>query len=107
MEEAQECDRLIIMADGVVVAAGTAAQIIGDAQVTVVDNGDWATAFGLLERAGVPVSLAGRALRVPGASPDQVRQVLPAGYRVRTEPGTLEERFFELLRPASQDRVPG
>jgi len=107
MEEAQECDRLIIMADGIVVAAGTVPQIIGDAKVAVVDSGDWATAFGLLERSGLPVSLAGRALRVPGASPDEVRQVLPAGYRVHTESGTLEERFFELLRPASRDRAAG
>ena len=107
LEEAQECDRLIIMADGIVVASGTAARIIGDAKVTVVDSGDWATAFGLLERAGLPVALAGRALRVPGAGPDQVRQVLPAGYRVHSEPGTLEERFFELLRLPNSDRVPG
>jgi len=107
MEEAQECDRLVIMADGIVVAAGTAAQIIGDAEVTVVDAEDWATAFGLLERAGLPVSLAGRTLRVPGASPDEVRQVLPAGYRVHAEAGTLEERFFELLGVAGRDAVPG
>ena len=107
MEEAQECDRLIIMADGIVVAAGTAAQIIGDARVTVVDAADWATAFGLLERAGLAVSLAGRTLRVPGASPDEVRQVLPAGYRVHTEAGTLEERFFELLGVAAREAVPG
>jgi ABC-2 type transport system ATP-binding protein len=106
MEEAQECDRLIIMADGIVVAAGTAAQIIGDAQVTVVDAEDWAAAFSMLERAGMPVSLAGRALRVPGASPDEVRQVLPAGYRLHTEAGTLEERFFELLGAAGRDGVP-
>ena len=107
MEEAQECDRLIIMADGIVVAAGTVPQIIGDAKVAVVDSGDWATAFGLLQRASLSVSLAGRALRVPGASADEVRRVLPAGYRVNIESGTLEERFFELLSPASQDRAAG
>jgi ABC-2 type transport system ATP-binding protein len=107
MEEAQECDRLIIMADGIVVAAGTAQQIIGDAKAAVVEADDWATAFSLLERAGLPVSLAGRTLRVPGASPDEVRQVLPARYHVHAEAGTLEERFFELLRPRSDDRVPG
>jgi ABC-2 type transport system ATP-binding protein len=107
MEEAQECDRLIIMADGIVVAAGTAGHIIGDAQVSVVDAEDWATAFGLLVRAGLPVSLAGRTLRVPGASADEVRQVLPAGYRVHTEAGTLEERFFELLGAAGREAVPG
>ena len=105
MEEAQECDRLIIMADGIVVASGTAEQIIGDAQVAVVDAEDWATAFGLLERAGLPVSLAGRALRVPGASPDEVLQVLPPGYHVHSEPATLEERFFDILRAPSRNPV--
>jgi len=107
MEEAQECDRLIIMADGIVVATGSAGQIIAGTKVAVVEADDWATAFALLERAGLPVSLAGRTLRVPGASPDQVRQVLPARFRVRAEAGTLEERFFELLKPGSQERVPG
>jgi len=97
MEEAGECDRLIIMADGVVVASGTAAEIVGDAQVTVVEAEDWAAAFARLERAGLPVSLAGRLLRVPGAGLDEVRRALPDGCRVCTEPATLEERFFDLV----------
>ena len=105
MEEAGECDRLIIMADGVVVAAGTAAEIIGDAQVTVVEARDWAAAFARLERAGLPVSLAGRMLRVPGAGQDQVRSVLPDGCRVFTEPATLEERFFDLVLASSRAEV--
>jgi ABC-2 type transport system ATP-binding protein len=106
MEEAGECDRLIIMADGVVVAAGTAGQIIGDAQVTVVEAADWAAAFGRLERAGFAVSLAGRALRVPGASPDDVRRALPAGCRVYTAAATLEERFFDLVLASGAARAP-
>ena len=106
MEEADECDRLIIMADGIVVAAGTADEIIGGAQVTVVDTPDWAVAFGLLQRAGLAVALAGRGLRVPGATPDQVRQVLPPDCRVAAEPGTLEERFFELVRAAGRPEAP-
>ncbi len=106
MEEADECDRLIIMADGIVVAAGTANEIIGGAQVTVVDTADWAAAFGLLQRAGLAVALAGRGLRVPGATPDQVRQVLPPDCRVTAEPGTLEERFFELVRAAGRPEAP-
>jgi ABC-2 type transport system ATP-binding protein len=106
MEEAGECDRLIIMADGVVVAAGTAAEIIGDAEVTVVEAADWADAFAQLERAGLPVSLAGRLLRVPGASLDAVRRVLPDGCRVYTEPATLEERFFDLVLASGRAGVP-
>jgi len=106
MEEAQECDRLVIMADGIVVATGTAEQIIGDAQVTVVEAADWTAAFSTLKRAGLPVSLAGRGLRVPGVSPAEVLRALPSGCQVHTEPATLEERFFDLLRAPGTEAVP-
>ena len=126
MEEAGECDRLIIMADGQVVAAGTAAQIIGSAQVTVVEAANWPAAFSQLERAGLPVALAGRALRVSGASPAEVRRALEAappdgasgtavtsrtggagdpGDRVYEAAATLEERFFELTLAAARPRA--
>jgi ABC-type multidrug transport system ATPase subunit len=97
MDEAGECDRLLVMADGRVVAAGTAAEITGSGRVTVVESDDWARAFGTLEAAGLPAALVGRALRVPGAAPDEVRRALgglPA--RVFEEPATLEESFFRL-----------
>src|SRR5207249_10585509 len=45
MDEAGECDRLLVMAEGRVVAEGTAGQIVGDARVTVVETGSWAPAF--------------------------------------------------------------
>jgi ABC-2 type transport system ATP-binding protein len=102
MEEAAECSRLVIMADGAVVAAGTAAAIIGNRQVTLVEAADWADAFGRLEQAGLPVALAGRALRVPGGDPAPVRAALgdlPA--TVRQVPSTLEERFFALVQQAN------
>jgi ABC-2 type transport system ATP-binding protein len=101
MDEAGECDRLVIMAAGRVVARGTATEITGGARVTVVEPGDWAAAFGALEAAGLPVALVGRTLRVPGAAPDAVREALgdlPAS--VRSAPATLEERFFQLALSA-------
>jgi ABC-2 type transport system ATP-binding protein/ribosome-dependent ATPase len=101
MDEAGECDRLVVMAAGRVVARGTAAEITGDAQVSVVESAAWATAFGALEAAGLPVALVGRTLRVPGAAPDAVRRALgdlPAA--VRLAPATLEERFFQLTLAA-------
>ncbi len=113
MEEAGECDRLVIMAEGEVVAAGTAEQIIGSAQVTVVEAENWPAAFSELDRAGLPVSLAGRTLRVSGASPDDVSQVLaggaprPGGDRIYEAPATLEERFFDLTLTASRHQVSG
>ncbi|MGH3397252.1 MAG: ABC transporter ATP-binding protein, partial [Streptosporangiaceae bacterium] len=112
MEEAHECDRLVIMADGAVVARGTPAEVIGDATVTVVETSEWRAAFGRLEDQGLDVNLAGSALRVPGAGPDAVRQALGearagtggetgpgarAGVRVYSAPATLEERFFQLV----------
>ena len=113
MEEAGECDRLIIMADGAVVATGTSEQIIGAAQATVVEAADWRAAFGDLELAGLPVALAGRTLRVPGATAEAVRQVLArrsadgAAYRVYAAPATLEERFFDLTLAANRHEESG
>jgi ABC-2 type transport system ATP-binding protein len=104
MEEAQECGRLVIMADGRVVAAGTAAEIVGNQQVVVVEAESWSAAFGALEQAGLQVALAGRGLRVPGADPAVVRRALgdlPAA--VRQVPATLEERFFELTQQTSAE----
>lgn len=107
MEEAGECGRLIIMADGAIVAEGTAAQIIGSAQVVVVAAESWSTAFSLLEAAGLPVALAGRGLRVPDADPAVVRHALgdlPA--TVRQVPATLEERFFQFAARGAASKAP-
>jgi ABC-2 type transport system ATP-binding protein/ribosome-dependent ATPase len=97
MEEAQECGRLVVMADGEVVAEGTAETIVGSAQAVVVQAESWSAAFSALEAAGLQVALAGRCLRVPGADPSAVRAALgdlPA--TVQQVPATLDERFFEL-----------
>ena len=108
MEEAGECGRLVIMADGGVVAEGTAGEIIGANRVTVVEPSSWAGAFGKLEEAGLPVALAGRTLRVPGADPDTVRRALgDSQARLLSAPATLQERFFELALPAAAaERAP-
>ena len=77
---------------------GTAAEIIGGARVSVVEAGvAGRRRSDALEAAGLPVALAGRTLRVPGASPAAVRQALgPVPARVSEAPATLEERFFQL-----------
>jgi ABC-2 type transport system ATP-binding protein len=108
MDEAGECGRLVIMAAGRVVATGTAAQITGDTRVSVVETGTWAAAFAALEAAGLPVALAGRTLRVPGASPAAVRQALgPVDARVTEAPATLDERFFQLTAAGARAGRPG
>jgi ABC-2 type transport system ATP-binding protein len=101
MDEAGECDRLVIMAAGRVVARGTLPEIVGDAQVSVVESDAWAEAFGALEAAGLRAALVGCTLRVPGAAPDAVRRALgDLSATVTSAPATLEERFFELALSA-------
>ena len=103
MDEAGECDRLMVMAEGRVVAEGTAGEITGDARVTVVEAPSWAAALRSLESAGLPVALAGRTLRVPGAGPTKVRRALgEIEARVAQAPATLEERFFQLTLASSE-----
>ena len=92
MEEAHECDRLVIMADGAVVARGTPAEVIGDATVTVVETSEWRAAFARLEDQGLDVNLAGSALRVPGAGPDAVRQALGESPGPGPESGSIRRR---------------
>lgn len=98
MDEAAECDRLLIMANGKVVAAGSPAEITADRTVTVVDSDSWADAFEALEAAGLPAALAGRTLRLPGIAADAVRGALGGlNARVHHEAATLEEAFFQIV----------
>jgi ABC-2 type transport system ATP-binding protein len=106
MEEASECDRLVVLAGGRVVAGGTPADVIGNATVTVVTAPAWQAAFRKLEEHGLAATLAGTTLRVP-AEPDRVRRALAAAHaaaetgpavHVGTAPATLEERFFQLVQ---------
>ena len=98
MEEAEECTRLVVLAGGRVVAAGTTAQIVGSARTAVVRAADWAAGLRRLEAAGLRAVLSGTALRVAGRPAAEVAAVLaglPAS--VTTEPATLEECFFGLV----------
>jgi ABC-2 type transport system ATP-binding protein len=104
MEEAGQCDRLMIMADGKEVAAGTTSDITAGRQVAEVRAGDWNRAFALLDGSGMPVQLDGTMLRV-SASPSVVTVLLSrAGIEATVEPvpATLEEAFVALVaRPTA------
>jgi ABC-2 type transport system ATP-binding protein len=97
MDEAEECDRLVVMAEGRVVAEGTVPEIVGDNRVVVVQTEEWQRAFEAIEAAGLSAALVGRTLRVPRADEAVVKDALgdvPA--RVGEAAATLEERFLEL-----------
>jgi ABC-2 type transport system ATP-binding protein len=100
MEEAQECDRLVVMADGRVVAGGTVTDIIGDRTVTEVRYVDWARAFTVLDQEGYDVQVHGQGvLRVTG-QPADVRKALATGgieAAVGTVGANLEEAFVAIV----------
>ena len=112
LEETSQCDRLVIMAAGRVVAEGTEAAIVGDRTAVELElapaeaggagraaGADWATVFGVLADAGLPVALHGRTLRVAGGDVARVRAALDARHVAagfRLVPASLEETFVEL-----------
>jgi len=99
MEEAAYCDRLVIMVRGRVAATGTMQEIIGSATAVEVRSDRWVEAFTVLRDAGLPVALAGRSLRAPGADPWVVRSALERGGVAADAswvPATFEETFVML-----------
>jgi ABC-2 type transport system ATP-binding protein len=101
MGEAEQCDRLMVLAAGRVVARGTVDQIIGDATAVAVRGAKWEDAFAACEAAGLPVALVGTDLRVPAAEPGEVRAALAAAgveAEVTVTRATLEEAFVLLAR---------
>ncbi|MFC9550053.1 ABC transporter ATP-binding protein [Rhodococcus sp. NPDC056960] len=101
MEEAQQCDRLLLMSSGQLVGAGSEDDIIGDTRAVAVHTSDWAQAFAALNDAGVPVILSGRAIRVPDTDPATIESVLAsAGISADIRPvrATIEERMLVLAR---------
>ena len=99
MEEAEQCDRLVVLSAGSVVAQGTLEDILGGATTVVVRTGRWDEAFAGLEAAGLEAALVGRSLRISDADPERVREALDAAglpADVETAPATFEERFVAL-----------
>ncbi|HEY7017179.1 MAG TPA: ABC transporter ATP-binding protein [Gaiellaceae bacterium] len=101
MQEADQCDRLVIMVAGRVAAAGTVREIVGGRTAVQVEAEAWEQAFRALTEARLPVLLAGRSVRVTDASVPDVERVLgSAGISssVTAVPSTLEETLVTLGR---------
>jgi ABC-2 type transport system ATP-binding protein len=99
MVEAEQCDRLVIMADGKVVAEGAADALTAGRKAAEVVTGDWSVAFALLDASGIPVQLDGTVLRT-GASPTTVAGLLSSAgidATVNTVPASLEEAFAAIV----------
>ncbi len=101
MQEADQCDRLVIMAAGRVVAEGTTGAIIGDRRAVVVQSEDWQVTFNTLADRGLAVGLAGRDVRVAGTDSGEVHRVLGSlaeHASITEEPATLDETMVLISR---------
>lgn len=104
LQEAQQCDRLLLLSQGRLVAQGSERDVVGDTRALAVRTHDWASAFSALDRAGLPVTLDGRSVRVAGSSVEAVRAALAGtspDARIEPVPATIEERMLVLARGGS------
>ena len=99
MEEAEQCDRLVIMAAGKVVAAGTSADITAGRTAAEVRCEEPARAFALLDARGISVQASGSALRAAGQAASVAGMLSAAGIEaaVSAVPASLEEAFVAIV----------
>jgi ABC-2 type transport system ATP-binding protein/ribosome-dependent ATPase len=101
MQEARQCDRLLLMSRGRVVGTGNEADLVQGTRVVAVVADAWQKAFEALDAAGVPVTLAGTTVRVVNVEVAEIEAVLAdAGVSARVEPvtATIDERMVVLAR---------
>ena len=102
MDEADQADRLVIMAHGAVVATGRRSDVVAGRVTLSITADDWAGAFRALEAHGHRPLLAGRTVRLAADSvrdAAKVREVLRGeGVSASVEPSraTLGEALIEL-----------
>ncbi len=104
MQEARQCDRLVLLAQGRVVGRGTETDIVAGMTVVEVTADPWSDAFSTLAGSGALVTLDGRSVRVVDRSPAAVRRTLEdAGMTATFEilPATIDERMASLATAAA------
>jgi ABC-2 type transport system ATP-binding protein len=101
MQEARQCDRLLLMSDGRLVAQGSEQDIVAGTRTMAVHTQDWARVFEVLSAAGMTVNLSGRDVRVIDPDEQQLAAVLAQSGLITTMTEvapTIEERMTMLAR---------
>jgi ABC-2 type transport system ATP-binding protein len=97
MDEAEQCDRLVVMAGGREVAAGTLAEITAPHTTIEVVTDEPGAVLARLEETGVQALPSPTGVRVPGGRLGDVELVLDGlATTIRTSPASLEEAFIVL-----------
>jgi len=98
MEEAEECDRVVLMAAGSKVAEGAVREVIGQARTVAVAGDIGGEALAAISDEGGTVLSTGSGWRIVGLDVDGVRRVVGAEAGVEEVPATFEEAFVALSR---------
>jgi ABC-2 type transport system ATP-binding protein len=101
MQEARQCDRLVLLSDGLVVGRGTESDIVAGLTAVEVTADLWIDAFTTLTSTGALITLSGRSVRVVDASREEVNRTLhDAGITATLEtlPATIDERMASLAK---------
>lgn len=99
MAEAEQCHRVVVLADGSVVAGGTTDELRRSVPSVAVTSDDLRAAYRAIDGAGLRASLTPEAVRVAGRTAAEVADVVArAGVDARTEavPATFDEAFVAL-----------
>lgn len=96
MEEAEECDRVVLMAGGVEVASGTVAEVVGSASSVALSGDVSEAALAELRDLGATVLLDGEGWRVVGCDVATVTGVVGSAAEVSDVPASFEEAFVAL-----------
>lgn len=98
MEEAEECDRVVLMARGREVASGSVHEVIGDIRSVGLDGHVSEEALDEIGARGGTVLMSEQGWRVVGLDVEQVRQIVGTDTRVGPVAASFEEAFVALSR---------
>jgi ABC-2 type transport system ATP-binding protein len=93
MDEAEECDRVVLMADGREVAAGTVDEVVGNVRSVAVSGSVPDVVVEELHRQGGTVLLDNHGWRVVGLDLATVAGAVAPGGTATEVPATFEEAF--------------
>lgn len=95
LEEAEECDRVLLLAAGKGVASGTVDEVVGGATAVAIEGDVSQSALDNLTSRGGIVLLGGSGRRVVGVGAESVREIV-GEVGVTEVPATFEEAFVTL-----------
>lgn len=102
MNEAEQCDRVVVLVGGRLAAQGSIEEIVGDLSVVSVETERWADAMRTLDEDGFAIALVGRTLRVAGATRDEVDRSL-ASASISGDIGESRANFEEAFVTLTSD----